>query len=277
MATLLITKAFRSLFDLQTNVQVLGVDEADTVKTDGKFIYTLGTQGLSIIDAGSRELIHQRAVEGTPVGLYLRGGRLTVISYIWKLNPLKLPDGVHLQADSMVGYWGTSPQTVDEHVQVTVLNVSDPSAPTVAEETQLDGSYLDSRAIGDRLYMVVTNPLHIPSPRYVADGATHVKYESEQSYADWLDSGGLEESAPGYISTAANGQSARGAFIDGTQLWAKDGTTDFAYQQTTSVALLNIADDPSGLQLEPAGDSDWPDALFGGRCSCAGYGTGTSG
>jgi hypothetical protein len=83
--------------------------------------------------------------------------------------------------------------------------------------------------------------MHIPSPRYVADGPTHVKYESEQSYTDWLNSDGFEASVPGYTSTAA-GQTTHGAFIDGSQLWVKEGTTSLPYQQTMSVALLNIAD-----------------------------------
>ncbi|MDB5324350.1 MAG: hypothetical protein JWN40_5981 [Phycisphaerales bacterium] len=227
----------------QTNVQVLGVDEADYVKTNGNFIYTLGYKGLSIIDTQSRELIHQQAFSGTPVGLYLRGDRLTVITYTWTLNKLTLPAGVHLEADSLVYYWGTYPQVVDEYVKVTVLNVSDPAAPTVAEETRINGSYRDSRAIGDRVYLVVSNPLHVPSPRYVADGPTHVKYESEQSYLDWLKSGGLETGLPGYVSSTPDGQSTHGTLVDGSQLWVKDGTTSLAYQQTTSVALIDIADD----------------------------------
>jgi uncharacterized secreted protein with C-terminal beta-propeller domain len=227
----------------QTNVQVLGVDEADYVKTDGNFLYTLGSQGLSIIDTQSRELIHQQAFDGTPVGLYLRGDRLTVITYTWTLNKLTLPAGVHLEADSLIYYWGDDPQVVDEYVKVTVLNVSDPAAPTVAEETRIDGAYLDSRAIGDRIYMVVSNPLHVPGPRYVADGPTHVKYESEQSYTDWLKSGGLETGLPGYTSSTPDGRSTHGTLVDGSQLWVKDGTTSLAYQQTTSVALLDIADD----------------------------------
>jgi inhibitor of cysteine peptidase len=227
----------------QTNVQVLGVDEADYVKTDGNFLYTLGSKGLSVIDVQSQALIHQQAFEGTPVGLYLRGNRLAVITYTWTLHKLKLPDGVHLEADSLVDYWGDSPQVVDEYVKVTVLDVSDPTAPAVAEETRVDGSYLDSRAIGDRIYLVVSNPLHVPSPRYVADGPTHVKYESEQSYLDWLESGGLETGLPGYASSTPDGQSAQGTLVDGSQLWVKDGTTSLGYQQTTSVAILDIADD----------------------------------
>jgi hypothetical protein len=228
----------------QTNVQVLGVDEADYVKTDGNFLYTLGSNGLSVIDAQSQELIHQQAFDGTPVGLYLRGDRLTVITYTWTLHKLTLPSGVHLEADSLIDYWGDEPQVVDEFVKVTVLDVSNPAAPTVAEETRIDGSYRDSRAIGDRIYLAVSNPLHVPSPRYVADGPTHVKYESEQSYLDWLRTGdGLAAGLPGYASSSPDGQSAQGTLVDGSQLWVKDGATSLAYQQTTSVAILDIADD----------------------------------
>jgi uncharacterized secreted protein with C-terminal beta-propeller domain len=195
------------------------------------------------VDAGAKTLVDQEDVEGTPVGLYLRGNRLTVISYTWKLEELTLPDGVTLEADSLVGYWGTSPQVVNEYVTVRVLDVTDPSSPHVAEETRLDGNYVDSRAIGDRVYVVVGNPLHLPPPRYVADGPTHVKYESQASYMDWLEHGGLEESIPGYQSTGPDGDSASGTLVDGDELWVKDGVTSLAYQQTLSVALLNVMDD----------------------------------
>src|SRR5258706_1612307 len=53
----------------------------------------------------------------------------------------------------------------------------------------------------------------------------------------------METGLPGYTSTTADGATPHGTFVDGSQLWVKDGTTSLAYQQTSSVALLDIADD----------------------------------
>ena len=42
----------------RTNVQVEGVDEADIVKTDGKYIYVVSGQKVVIIDAASQEIVN---------------------------------------------------------------------------------------------------------------------------------------------------------------------------------------------------------------------------
>jgi uncharacterized secreted protein with C-terminal beta-propeller domain len=52
-------------------------------------------------------------------------------------------------------------------VTVTVLNVSNPAAPSVVEKTVLDGSYDDSRLIGDQLYVVMRNDAWAPKPNVI--------------------------------------------------------------------------------------------------------------
>jgi len=49
-------------------------------------------------------------------------------------------------------------------LKVTVLDVSDPAAPSLAEETVLDGSIVDSRAIGEHVYLVIRNSFPVPQP-----------------------------------------------------------------------------------------------------------------
>ena len=86
----------------RTNTQEQGVDEADLVETDGQFIYTLRSappppfmanvyppqpiklqSDLFIADAVPAEQMHvasHTTVEGTPLGMYLVGERLAVVS-----------------------------------------------------------------------------------------------------------------------------------------------------------------------------------------------------
>ena len=62
-----------------TNIQVAGVDEADTVKTDGQYIYTIGnnSQVVYILDASSQNPQNAKVLSkisfdnSSPMGIYL--------------------------------------------------------------------------------------------------------------------------------------------------------------------------------------------------------------
>jgi uncharacterized secreted protein with C-terminal beta-propeller domain len=143
-----------------TNNQVAGVDEADLVKTDGQYIYVFSGNLLSIIKAWPAQglaIASQETIEGNPVGLYLDDGRLTVISTVYENTNARYA------------------------VKITVLDVSDPTSPQITQQTYLDGSYLSSRAIGDRIYVVVSNWFNLPQPEYHSDGDRYT-YETEDAY-----------------------------------------------------------------------------------------------
>jgi len=73
-----------------TNIQVEGVDEADIVKNDGKYIYVLTGNRLSIIDAyppeGAR-ILSVIQMEGNPRELYIHGDRLVVLGDEYRKYP----------------------------------------------------------------------------------------------------------------------------------------------------------------------------------------------
>jgi hypothetical protein len=100
-------------------------------------------------------------VEGQPIGLYLRNDRLTVISSTWG-NGYPGPMWGGLAIDIAMpwgGYASTPPQVI-----VTVLDVTDRAAPQVVQTSRLDGSYLDSRAIGDTAYVITSDEFGLPAP-----------------------------------------------------------------------------------------------------------------
>ncbi|MEJ7639778.1 MAG: beta-propeller domain-containing protein [Singulisphaera sp.] len=66
-------------------------------------------------------------------------------------------------------------------VQVTELDVSDPASPRVLRRTDLDGSYIDARGVGDRVFVVVSGGLGMPAPE-ARSTATEVVYETEAEY-----------------------------------------------------------------------------------------------
>jgi inhibitor of cysteine peptidase len=240
-----------------TNTQVTGVDEADLVETDGEFLYSISGADVVITDAATLKVVARRAFSGQAVGLYLLGDRLTVISeqstYVEKALPAGMtrPEGSPAPSATttrlaVAPWWGSRiPGSYEQTVTLTVLDVSDASAPKVAEETKLDGNYVSSRAIGDRVYAVVQNSFRAPIPDLVKVDDHTVKYESRESYLAHLDGGWLDEALPGYVGTAADGSTSSGLLVGGGYDYTKDGWADVMNQPMLSVALLNVADGKS--------------------------------
>ncbi len=66
-----------------TNTQVAGVDEGDTVKTDGQYLYLLSNGNLVIMNAwpaADLQTLSVTSLTGNPLVEYLDGDRLTVIT-----------------------------------------------------------------------------------------------------------------------------------------------------------------------------------------------------
>jgi uncharacterized secreted protein with C-terminal beta-propeller domain len=147
-----------------TNTQVSGVDEADLVETDGNYLYVLSDQELVILNswpADELEVASRVRIDGRPVGEYLYGDRLTVLSsvdrYIWEPEPVGAPFVV---ADWVVPYRPPS-------LKVTILDVSDREAPVLVQETELDGWLVDSRSIDGSVLLVTRDDFGLPGPELV--------------------------------------------------------------------------------------------------------------
>ncbi len=171
----------------ETNVQVAGVDEADLTENDGNFLYVLSGGKLVISRAQPGDLLavfSETPVEGTPIGMYLDGDRLTVVSRSDTFSPFQPSPSQWLPQP-----W--SGRNTGEII-VTVFDVSDRGAPLVVQKTKLDGAYLDSRKIGDFVYLALDNSsLALPMPLAVADtqsaandssGEPAQRYETEAEY-----------------------------------------------------------------------------------------------
>jgi uncharacterized secreted protein with C-terminal beta-propeller domain len=114
-----------------TNVQVEDVDEADTVKTDGEFIYTVSENSLFILKAypvEEVEVLSQIQMNGTVEGIFINDDRLVVF------------------------------EEKDWKTFVRIFNVSDRRNPSQAMTISRDGSYFNSRMIGDYVYLLTDTP-----------------------------------------------------------------------------------------------------------------------
>lgn len=200
----------------ETTVQEAGVDEADLVKTDGQFLYLISGRNLVIADAfPAKELgvLSRTAVEGHAIDLFLNGNRLTVFSSIHQC-PEVLPalgpgtggggTGGGGMTDAIAPGIILPPPTPviypPPRMKVTVFDVSNRSAPQVVQETYLDGTYVTSRAIGERVYVVVRNdPGAFLEPQLRAVSGQYV-YETEAEYRARLQAAPLSQLIPQYDS-----------------------------------------------------------------------------
>ncbi|MDD3190458.1 MAG: beta-propeller domain-containing protein [Candidatus Pacebacteria bacterium] len=150
-----------------TNVQVEGVDEGDIVKTDGDYIYTVSGNKLLIFDAvpaGEAKILSRTAINYNPSGIYMSGDKLAVYG-----NNSNLDD--YEEYDKIV------PERRSSYATLSIYDVSDKSNPTLEKEYAFEGSYNNSRMIGDFIYFVsATTPVYIyydnnqPVPYVLEDG-----------------------------------------------------------------------------------------------------------
>ena len=143
-----------------TNTQVAGVDEADLVETDGELVYALGAGRLSIVAgiADTPELVGQFDLPsaGQPVGMFLAGSRLTILT---AAAGDVVPDAWAPVQSAFWRRFSTSP-----HTTVTVLNVADPAAVDVVSRTRVDGQLVASRMVEGQLRLVMNHSFTAPMP-----------------------------------------------------------------------------------------------------------------
>lgn len=134
-----------------TNVQEQGVDEADLVKTDGKFIYTAHEQSLKIIKSWpvqETELHGAVEVGGQAHNLFLHGDRAVVFSYVYDHHDREVDDFGRNY------FYGT---------RVTTVDVSDRANPRKIESRDIEGWFVQGRMIDGQVYIVLNSWLPIPT------------------------------------------------------------------------------------------------------------------
>ncbi len=137
-----------------TNVQVAGVDEADIVKTDGRYVYLALNGSLRIVEALSPHVVAQVKLPGTTRELFVEGDRVVVYT----------SSGPNARASwsptggkrCTYGYDCTFAGD-GSSTQVFVLDVSDHAAPKVVRSIALSGSLVAARRIGNGVHTVVSD------------------------------------------------------------------------------------------------------------------------
>ncbi len=120
-----------------TNTQEKQVDEADLVKTDGKYVYTVRNNELMIAKTWP--------VEDTKLAARVS---FTTVS----------PQQLYLHGDQLI-VQGTLPSG---QTRIVLIDIKDRTAPKAVSSYDIDGQATSSRLVGDDLYMVQTTALQVP-------------------------------------------------------------------------------------------------------------------
>jgi uncharacterized secreted protein with C-terminal beta-propeller domain len=160
-----------------SNDQVEGVNEADTILTDGYFIYIVSGNKFFMIDAETLEITYTYEYpDGYFSGLYLYEDKVVLLGSYYAYFDSSLPDGTTVESsedsdDAKEDYWYPIYYRYVNGTMITVLDVSNPNDVEVARELKFDSSYLTtSRMIDGHLYLVLNNY----SIRYYYDEETFI-------------------------------------------------------------------------------------------------------
>ena len=145
----------------ETNVQVEGVDEADLIKTDGNYIYTISDKVLYIIKAypgKDAEIVSTIKFESSPSSLFVLDDKLAVFGNFYDYNYY-----------DKVGYTPSYGMSF-----FNVYDISDRTDPEIEDEYKFEGNYFRGRMKGDYVYFITTS-----SPDYNYDYPTPVIIEND--------------------------------------------------------------------------------------------------
>ncbi|MFB0500378.1 MAG: beta-propeller domain-containing protein [Candidatus Hadarchaeaceae archaeon] len=110
-----------------TNIQVEGVDEADIVKSDGKYLYVVSGNKVVIIDAYPAEgarILSEIETNESLIELFINGDKLVMLGWAF----------------------------------VKVYDVSNRENPLLTRDVSFDGQYFDSRMVGSHVYVIINSP-----------------------------------------------------------------------------------------------------------------------
>ena len=160
-----------------TNVQVDGVDEADVVKTDGKYIYSVCDDEIFITDAnnGKPELVTSIELDYTVDDIYISTDKLVAVAET-------LSDGdKHNDEDYYIG------RNKDINTTLIIYSLTDITKPEKVSDLTQSGYCISTRKIGDVVYLTTS---------YGIDDYENIKKDEPETYCPVYTANGDEKCVP---------------------------------------------------------------------------------
>ena len=161
-----------------TNVQVEGVDEADVVKTDGKYIYSVSGDEIFITDSnnGNPQLITSIEIEYIVNDIYIGANKLVVVANDY-------PEVMHTN-DQYDFYTGLN---IDGNTLLLIYDLTDIANPEKVSELTQSGDCISTRKIGNVVYLTTS---------YYVDDYDNIKKDKPETYCPVYCENGNEKCMP---------------------------------------------------------------------------------
>jgi uncharacterized secreted protein with C-terminal beta-propeller domain len=164
-----------------TNIQVAGVDEADTVKTDGQYIYTVSTtqnsgfynygntpsenNAVYIVNADPQnaKVVSKISLgnDSEPAGLFLSQDDNKLVVLASKYQIYDYADGPIHPSVAGSNNIMLAPYHSDVYTYINVYDITNKASPVLTRNFTVTGSYFNSRMIGNYIYTVVSQPADV--------------------------------------------------------------------------------------------------------------------
>lgn len=169
----------------ETNLQVAGVDEADTVKTDGEYLYVVSNNTIIILKAyppKTAQIVSRITLNETyNAQIYIDEDKLAVLGNNYAVAPT----------------YKLYPYYYLGNTFLRVYDISNKSKPILTRTMDLNGTLSGSRRIGDYIYIVVNQPAlqskvgqteqEVTLPKIHSDGTLIEVQATEVRYANITD------------------------------------------------------------------------------------------
>ena len=160
-----------------TNDQVQGVDELDTVKSDGHYIYSVDGNNLTIVQAypsSDAKIVSRINVNGTLEGIFVDGNRIAVLTNdgydslysgsTYFGTPCSNTGASPVPWTTPVSRASYPGQSVPLTSSIRVYDSSDHSNLLLKTTVTVNGTFVDARLIGDYVYMIANQAAYCCSP-----------------------------------------------------------------------------------------------------------------
>ncbi|MFC1690712.1 beta-propeller domain-containing protein [Nanoarchaeota archaeon] len=136
----------------ETNIQVKGVDEADIIKTDGNYIYTVSKKVLYIIKAypgEDAEIVSTIKFDNKPESIFINGDNLAVFGNFYDNDYFNEIDF----------------RPVNGMTFFNIYDISDRNNPELTKEYKFEGRYFRARMTNGYAYFITSSGMvHRPIP-----------------------------------------------------------------------------------------------------------------
>ena len=227
-----------------TNVQEVGVDESDIIKTDGNRVFVIAAGQLIVVDSADREVVGTVDLPDDmwQAELFLDGDDLLLVASGWSDAGILPLDGAT-----------TSSSDVDEDVDmaieepyfttstVRIIRITlDGNDPRIVEQMLVEGEYVSSRAIGGTARIIIRSNPELNFP-FVYPRNENGEEVAERANRDAVLNSDLETWLPSYATVDGRGDVTDQGLLPGCG--AVHAPSEFSGFGVLSVVSVGVAGD----------------------------------